>query len=81
MRLLFASTNTGKIREIKALLPDIEIVTPGEMNVCVEAEEAGETFLENAMIKACAYADASGLPTLADDSGLVVDALGGQPGF
>jgi XTP/dITP diphosphohydrolase len=77
-----ATTNPGKIREIRAALDglDIEIVTPADLPPLTEPDETGDTFLENARIKASAYAAESGLLTVAEDSGLAIDALGGRPG-
>jgi XTP/dITP diphosphohydrolase len=81
-RLLVATTNPGKQREYRALLNGVpaEIVFPDEVGITLEVEEDGATFRENAGKKALAFARASGLLTLADDSGLEVDALGGAPG-
>lgn len=80
-RLVIASHNQGKVREIRALLAPygIEPVSAGELGLD-EPEETGTTFVENALLKAHAAAKASGLPALADDSGLSVAALGGAPG-
>jgi XTP/dITP diphosphohydrolase len=78
-KIVLASNNAGKIREIQALLDGHPIVAQSEFNV-IEAEEAGSTFIENAIIKARNAALYSGLPAIADDSGLVVDALDGAPG-
>lgn len=82
-KLLVASGNRGKIKEIKALLAgmSIELVTPGGIGLEVRVEEVGKTYAQNAAIKARVYAHASNLLTLADDSGLEVDALGGLPGI
>ncbi len=81
-RLVIASHNSGKVAEIAALIRPIgvEAVSAGELGLA-EPEETGETFEENAAIKAVAAAGASGLPALADDSGLAIDALGGEPGI
>jgi XTP/dITP diphosphohydrolase len=81
-KLLLATTNKGKIREYQALLTGIpyEIVTPADLGITLEVAETGQTFRENAALKAAAFAKESGLLTLADDSGLEVDALGGEPG-
>jgi XTP/dITP diphosphohydrolase len=81
-RLLVATSNPGKQREYRALLRDVpaEIVFPDELGITLKVEEDGATFRENAAKKAVALANASGLPALADDSGLEVDALGGEPG-
>jgi len=78
-KIVLASNNTGKIREIQAVLKDHPIVPQSEFGV-IEAEETGSTFVENAIIKARNAALFSGLPAIADDSGLVVDALDGAPG-
>jgi XTP/dITP diphosphohydrolase len=82
MRLLIATTNPNKIREIRPLLAGvaIEIVTLGDGTSIPEPEETGATFWENARIKALAYAKGSGLISVAEDSGLVIDAIGGEPG-
>ncbi|MCH8994546.1 MAG: non-canonical purine NTP pyrophosphatase, partial [Chloroflexi bacterium] len=81
-RLLLATKNPGKIAEFRQLLDGCgwEIVTPAELALNLEIEESGQTYRENATIKAVGYAKASGLVALADDSGLEVDALGGRPG-
>lgn len=79
-QLVLASGNAGKIREIQALLPDHPIVAQSAFDI-IEAEETGLSFVENAIIKARNAALHSGLPAIADDSGLVVDALQGAPGI
>ena len=81
-RLVIASHNQGKVREIAALLEGrgLDVVSAGELDL-PEPEETGTTFVMNAELKARAAADLSGLPALADDSGLCVDALGGDPGI
>jgi XTP/dITP diphosphohydrolase len=80
--LLLATGNRGKVREYRALLRGIpyEIKTPADFGINIEVAETGETFEENAALKATALAGASGRLALADDSGLEVDALGGRPG-
>jgi XTP/dITP diphosphohydrolase len=80
-KIVLASNNTGKVKEIQALLADrnFEIVPQSVFHI-PEAEESGLTFLENALIKARHAARLSGLPVIADDSGLEVDALHGAPG-
>lgn len=80
-KIALASNNAGKIREIQALLAelDLEIVPQSEFTR-EEAEETGLTFVENAILKARHAASASGLPAIADDSGIEVDALNGAPG-
>src|SRR5690349_17719326 len=82
MRLLVATTNRDKLREIKSLLVDlpIELLTLRDLPPVEEPEETGATFIENARLKARYYASASGLLTVAEDSGLVIDALDGEPG-
>ena len=81
-RLLLATTSAGKQRELRALLGDLPLtlVTPADLGLTLVPEETGTTFAENAAIKAQAYYAAVGLPTLAEDSGLEVEALGGAPG-
>lgn len=76
-----ASGNAGKLKELSRLLAhiDIELVSQTELNVC-DADETGTTFAENSLIKAQHAAAATGLPAIADDSGLMVDALCGAPG-
>ena len=82
-KLLIATENKGKIRELQALLADlnVELVTPDMFGLALNVVEDGSTYQENAGKKARAYAVASGLISLADDSGLEVDALGGAPGL
>ncbi len=81
-RLLIATHNKGKVVEYADILQDdrIDWLTLDEAGVTHDIEETGETFFENAVLKASAYAQHTGLLTLADDSGLEVDALGGMPG-
>jgi XTP/dITP diphosphohydrolase len=81
-QLVLATSNPGKLAELKPLLAEagFALVTQGELGVA-DAIEDGRTFLENALIKARHASEATGLPALADDSGLVVDALGGAPGL
>jgi XTP/dITP diphosphohydrolase len=80
-KIVIATHNAGKLREIQALLAPygLECVSAGELGL-PEPAETGTTFAENALIKARAAAEGSGLPALADDSGLCVVALGGRPG-
>jgi XTP/dITP diphosphohydrolase len=82
-KLLLASGNPGKLREIQALLVDmpVELVLPAQLGLNLEVEENGETYRENASIKAMIFSMVSGLPSLADDSGLEVAALGDLPGL
>lgn len=84
--LLLATTNPGKIREIELLLGPtgslgVSLVTLKDLPPIAEPEETGDSFLANAALKADAYCRATGLPTLAEDSGLAIDALGGAPGI
>ena len=80
-RIVLASGNPGKVREIRRILGEfgVEIVPQTELGVG-DADETGSSFVENALIKARHAADLTGLPAIADDSGLVVDALDGRPG-
>jgi len=82
-QLLIATQNSGKTRELRQLLASLDaaLCFPAEMRLSLEVVEDGVTYAKNAAIKARAYARASGLLTLADDSGLEVDALGGAPGI
>jgi len=82
-KLLIATNNKGKVEEIRNLLKgiEIELVTPNEVGIHLHVEEDGSTYAENAEKKAFAFSRASGLISLADDSGLEVDALGGAPGL
>ena len=82
MKFVLASHNKGKLAEMQAVLADlgIEVVMPTDLGIHVDVEETGETFAENAALKANAIMEASGLPAIADDSGLCVNWLGGAPG-
>ncbi len=82
-KLLIATNNKGKVRELQDLLKDtgLSLVTPADIGLELEVEEDGNTYSENASKKATAFARASGLISLADDSGLEVDALNGAPGL
>ena len=82
MKLVLASNNAGKLAELSALLGPLglDLVSQRSLGV-VDAEETAVTFVENALIKARHAAHATGLPAIADDSGLVVPALGGEPGI
>jgi XTP/dITP diphosphohydrolase len=82
-RLLVATGNLGKLIEIQSLLDGIKIslITPDEIRVSLKVEENGSSYEENASLKARLFVRASGLVTLADDSGLEVDALAGHPGI
>lgn len=82
MKFVLATHNPGKLREMAAILSQfgVEVVSPGDLGITVDVEETGTTFAENAMLKARAICEAAGLPAIADDSGLCVDALNGGPG-
>jgi XTP/dITP diphosphohydrolase len=81
-RLLLATKNPGKIREMRSLLKEVsaDIVVPSDVGLDLNVEESGQTYAENASKKAFVYSTASGLLTLADDSGLEVEAFNGAPG-
>ena len=82
MKFVLASHNQGKLAEMQRILGQlgVEVVLQSELGLALEPEETGTTFTENARIKAEAVMQASGLPAIADDSGLCVDALNGAPG-
>ena len=82
-RLLVATRNPGKVAEFAEMLADLNVdwLSLDDAAVAIDVEETGDSFLANAVLKAQAYADISGMLTLADDSGLEVDALAGAPGI
>ena len=82
MKFVLASHNQGKLAEMQEILGElgVEVVLQSDVGLDLEPEENGTTFAENAAIKAMAVMQASGLPAIADDSGLCVDALNGAPG-
>ncbi len=82
-KLLIATNNAGKVRELQELLKslDVQLVTLADINLILDVVEDGNTYQENAAKKAIAFAQASGLISLADDSGIEVDALDGAPGL
>ena len=83
MKVILASRNEGKLREMRIILSKygMDVVSRDDAGIpAFEVEETGTTFEENSYLKAKAIMEASGCPTIADDSGLVVDALGGEPG-
>ena len=82
MKLVLASKNQHKLVEMQTILGQLglEVVLESEVGVDVDVEETGVTFMENALLKAKAVCEASGMAAIADDSGLVVDALDGRPG-
>jgi XTP/dITP diphosphohydrolase len=81
-KLLVATRNSGKVLEFSRMLSGLgfDVVGLDDLGITLEVEETGSTFEENAVLKARGYAEAAGVMTLADDSGLVVDALDGEPG-
>ena len=80
--LLIATNNPGKVAEISAILAPLplKLITPAELGLTLSIPEDGQSYFENAHKKAAAFAQVSKLPTLADDSGLEVEVLGGAPG-
>lgn len=80
--LLLATGNKHKLDELKSLFRDIpyKLVSPSEIGICIKVDETGSSFEENARLKAIAFSASSHIPSLADDSGLEVNALGGEPG-
>jgi XTP/dITP diphosphohydrolase len=82
VKILIATANRGKLHEIQALLADLPLtlLTPADLGLELEVAETGDSYAANAALKATTFTRLSGLPTLADDSGLEVDALGGLPG-
>ena len=83
LKFVLASHNRGKLKEMQEILSNlgVEVVLQSDLGLDLEPEENGATFAENAAIKARAVMEASGLPAIADDSGLCVDALNGAPGI
>lgn len=83
MKFVLASHNKGKLAEMQAILGElgVEVIMPSDVGVDMDVEETGTTFAENAGLKAQAIMQASGLPAIADDSGLCVDWLQGAPGI
>ena len=79
--LLLASNNRGKLAEIRELFPTLKVISPADRALDLEVDECGHSFFANAFLKASAFAAASGLVSLADDSGLEIDALAGAPGI
>ncbi len=80
MTLLLASTNAGKVREFRRVLPEVQVLTPRDRGLTYSYDERGATFADNALGKARHLFAMTGTATAADDSGLVVPALGGAPG-
>ena len=82
-QLLIATTNKGKREELEDLLSNLgfDLVFPDQLGISLEVEETGSTYAENALLKARAFYAQTSIPSLADDTGLEVDALGGKPGL
>ena len=80
IKLLFGTNNTHKLKEIREILSDITVLSLADLMVEMEVEETEDTLRDNAILKAKAYFEVSGLPCFADDTGLEVDALDGAPG-
>ena len=80
--LLIATTNPGKYKELSSLLSrlPVQLISPGDLSLAIEVEESGETYAQNAALKAIAFAKTSHMLSLSDDTGLEVDALDGLPG-
>ena len=81
-KFVLATHNSGKLKEMSSILGKlgVQVVMPAELGITVDVEETGTTFVENARLKAQAICQQAGLPAIADDSGLCVDALNGGPG-
>ncbi len=80
MKIIAATKNKNKLREFGEILKGFEIISQEDAGIDIDVEETGETFEENSLLKAKAIYDMTGIPAVADDSGLCVDALGGAPG-
>ena len=80
MKIIAATKNKNKLREFGEILNGFEIISQEDAGIDIDVEETGTTFEENSMLKAKAIFDATGIAAIADDSGLCVDALGGEPG-
>ncbi len=80
MKIIAATKNKNKLREFGEILKGFEIVSQEDAGIDIDVEETGTTFEENSLLKAKAIYDMTGIPAIADDSGLCVDALGGEPG-
>lgn len=80
MKIIAATKNKNKLREFGEILKGFEIISQEEAGIDIEVEETGTTFEENSLLKAQAIYEKSGIPAIADDSGLCVDALNGEPG-
>jgi len=83
IKLLLATNNQGKLAEFQSLLSglNLELLSPKDLDLDIQVRERGLTYMENAVLKAAIFADSAKIWTLADDSGLKVDALGGAPGL
>lgn len=80
-KIVVATTNAGKLSEIRAVLSDYDVISAADAGFVDDVEETGTTFIENALLKARAVCQATGMVALGDDSGLCVDALNGEPGI
>lgn len=80
MKIIAATKNKNKLREFGEILKGFEIISQEDAGIDIDVEETGTTFEENSLLKAQAIYEKSGIPAIADDSGLCVDALGGEPG-
>ena len=80
MKIIAATKNKNKLREFGEILKGFEIISQAEAGIDIEVEETGDTFEENSMLKAKAIFEMTGIPAIADDSGLCVDSLNGEPG-
>ncbi len=81
MKIIAATKNKNKIKEFGEILKGFEIISQEDAGIDIDVEETGTTFEENSLLKAMAIYKATGIPAIADDSGLEVDALGGEPGI
>ncbi len=81
MKFIIATNNKDKVKEIKTILAGHDVMSQSEAGICIEAEEDGTTFAENALIKARSIKRLTDCAIIADDSGIMVDALGGAPGI
>ena len=79
--MIFATNNQNKLKELKKIFNNKEILCLNDLNINIDIEETGKTFYENALIKAKTIYNITKIPTIADDSGLCVDSLNGEPGI
>ena len=81
MKIIMASNNRNKLKELSEIVPEHDFVLPADIGIDFDFDETGSTYLENSLGKALALHKIVGLPVIADDSGLSVPALGGEPGI